>query len=406
MAIDLESFANALSENVWFELAFLLVVALFSSFLFTRLGQSKSIGYIIIGVLIGPSALGIIKGTDQPETIEFLALLGSLVLLFVIGLEADLRQIYTKRSMVIALGGSILPWIAGYLVAQAFGFEDEAIFIGATLVATSVAITASVISELGIIGTEVSYAILGAAVVDDVIGMIVLAISNAMVADTGAGLDIAWVLLLIIGAVLFVGLGGWLGSKYLAKLVFNVQVRGYRNKMPHSGFVLAFAILFLFSIIAETIGISAIVGAFVAGTIFSGSALRDGLKKGSQYIEAIFVPVFFVLLGTVVDLREWSFDLVWFALGLTGVAVLTKVVGCGLPAKAMGMSRWDSISVGLGMTPRLEVALIIAYYGFTQGIILEDVYSVVVFMALMTAVFTPTLLKWTLKKGKYMAIES
>lgn len=401
MAVDLAGFFDQLLGEVWFELTFLLVVALFASFLFARFGQPKVIAYIVIGVAIGPSLLNIIKAPAEgdisgfPASLEMLAQLGAIVLLFMIGLECDLKEIYTKRSIAIAVGGVLLPWGAGYITADLFGYGADAIFIGATMVATSVAVTASVLNEIGLMGTDVTYAIVGAAVVDDILGMVVLAISKGT--STG-GFEVAEISYLIVVAALFVVVGGWLGSHFLSKLVFNVQISGYRRKMPMSGFVLALAIAFLYANVSEILGLSAIVGAFVAGTAFSGSVLRDGFRKGTMYLEALFVPIFFVSLGVVVDLGEmWA--TIGFGIALTIVAIATKIVGCGIPALLTGMSKMDSLAVGVGMVPRLEIALVIAYYGLSNEIIGQDVYSVVVFMGLVTAVFTPSLFKSILRKG-------
>ncbi len=396
----INSLLDRLLEDVWFELTFLLAVALVAAFLFTRFGQPKVIGYIVIGVVIGPSVLSIIQGgadgeSGLPESIMMLAEMGAIILLFMIGLECDLKEIYTRKSIMIALGGVIVPWVAGFGTAYLFGYELEAVFIGATLVATSVAVTASVIAELGLIGTPVAYAIVGAAVVDDILGMVVLGISKSL----GSGeFDMIGIGILVVAAVLFVVLGAWIGSKFLAKLVFNVQISGYRRKMPMSGFILALAIAFLYAFVAEAIQISAIVGAFVAGTAFSGSALRDGFRKGTQYLEALFVPLFFVSLGTAVNLGS-MWDMILFGVVLTAVAFASKIVGCAIPAYYTGMKKWDAISVGVGMTPRLEIAFIIAYYGLTKNLIGVDVYSVIVFMGLVTALLAPPILKRTLKRG-------
>ena len=400
MALSLAGLLDQLLDQVWFELTLLLAVSLLAAFLFTRFGQSKIIGYIVVGVLIGPSGLKVIvpgEGaiTGLPESILMMANLGAIVLLFMIGLEADLREIYTRKSMCIALGGVVVPWVVGYFVAVMFGYGEQGIFIGATLVATSVAITASIISEIGLIGTPVAYAIVGAAVVDDVLGMVVLGIAKGL---TLGSMDVTGIALLVAGAVLFIGLGAWIGSRFLARLVFDVQVSGYRRRLPNSGFVLALAIAFLYAFVAELIQISAIVGAFVAGTAFSGSVLRDAFRKGTQYLEVLFVPIFFVSLGLVVNLGDLG-DIIVFALVLTVAAILSKMVGCAVPAKLFKMSTWDSVAVGVGMTPRLEIALVIAYYGLSTGIIDVDVYSVVVLMGLLTALFAPALFKISLERG-------
>ena len=400
MTVWIQSLLDTLLEEVWFELTFLLAVSLFAAFIFTRFGQPKVIGYIVIGVVIGPSVLGIIQmgeggASGLPETIMMLSEMGAIILLFMIGLECDLKEVYTKKSISIALGGVVVPWVLGFGVAHLFGFGPDAIFIGATLVATSVAVAASVLAELGLIGTPVAYAIVGAAVVDDILGMVVLGISKGL---AQGNLDTLGIGLLVVGAVLFVTLGAYVGSRFLAKLVFNVQISGYRRKMPMSGFILALAIAFLYSFIAEAIQISAIVGAFVAGTAFSGSTLRDGFRKGTQYLEAVFVPLFFVSLGTAVNIVD-IWDSIVFGVVLTAAALVSKVVGCALPARFFGMSKWDSVSVGVGMMPRLEIAFIIAYYGLSTEIIGVEVYSVVVFMGLVTALVTPPILKAALRRG-------
>jgi Kef-type K+ transport system membrane component KefB len=412
MDASIQSFLDTLLEDVWFELTFLLAVSLFAAFLFTRFGQPKVIGYIVIGIIIGPSVLKIIEVKNETfdvvnvgevlveDPVMILAQLGALVLLFMIGLECDLKEVYTRKSIMIALGGVIIPWVAGFGTALLFGFSAEAVFIGATLVATSVAVTASVISELGLIGTPVAYAIVGAAVVDDILGMVVLGISKGL---SSGQVDAFGIGFLIVGAVLFVTVGAYVGSRFLAKLVFDVQVSGYRRKMPMSGFILVLAIVFLYSFVAELIQISGIVGAFVAGTAFSGSALRDSFRKGTQYLEALFVPLFFVTLGTSVVAGSLSENIL-FAIILTAVAFASKIAGCAIPAKYAGMSKWDAISVGVGMTPRLEIAFIIAYYGLTSGIIENNVYSVVVFMGIVTALITPPVLKRTLKRGGHSTV--
>ncbi len=392
---------DQLFSKLWFELTFLLVVSLFAGFLFARFGQPRVIAYIVVGVVIGPSVLDIIRSSGTatsllPESVQMLALLGSIILLFMIGLECDLKQVYSLRSIEIALGGVVVPWFGGFLLAHFMGFGPDAVFIGATLVATSVAITAEVTSQLGLIGTPVAYAIVGAAVVDDILGMLVLGISNDLL--PGRTLDLTKLVLLVIAAVLFIVIGAWVGSRYLTKFVMNVQVRGFQRKLPLSGFVFALAVAFLYAFVAETIGITAIIGAFVAGTAFSGSPLRDGLRKGTQYLDALFVPLFFVSLGVAVDVRGIA-DSILFGVVLTLVAVATKIVGCMFPARWSGMSWADSAAVGVGMTPRLEIALVIAYYGLSNLIIDEKTYSVVVFMGLLTAVFAPTLLRHALRRA-------
>jgi len=400
----LEDIWSAIAGNLWLQLSLLLSVAIASSFLFARFRQPKILGQLVIGIVIGPSVLGLISvgGTETGNLVEQLANLGAILLLFMIGLECDIKQIYTKRSMVIALGGVIVPWVCGFGLAELMlpepgnGYDkfSQSVFVGAALVATSVAITAGVLREMRVIGSDTAKIIIGAAVVDDVLGMVVLGISKGTA--TGAGIDLWELFLLVFASAAFVGLGAYIGSKYIAKGIAAVQKRGLERGIEESGFLLALCIAFVYSVISEAIGISAIIGAFVAGTSFARCEFRSSYKRQLSVLEMVFAPIFFVSLGVLVDLGEIS-GIAWlFAALLTVVAVLSKVAGCGIPARLLGMSRRDSLSIGIGMSPRLEVAMIIGLYGLTTGIISKEIYSVIILMGLLTAVFTPLLLRRTM----------
>jgi len=399
----------ALVGDIWFELTLLLAIAIATNFLFARFGQPKIIGQILLGIAIGPSFLGLITVSESPDSgdiVRFLGLLGAIILLFMIGLECKIKEIYTKRAIIIALGGVIVPWIGGFLLAifmlptpdpilyPNITIFAESVFIGAALVATSVAITAGVMKEMGIISSNVAKTILGAAVVDDVLGMIVLAISRGL--STGTGIDALELLWVILIAIIFVAVGAYVGSRYLSKLIIRIEERGSQNKLPESGFLVALSFAFLYAFIAETIGISAIVGAFVAGTSLAGCQYAPKFRERTTVLEWVFAPIFFLSMGVLVNLAMP--DSMWaFAIILIIVAFFTKVIGCGFPARRLGMSKDESLSIGVGMAPRLEVAMIIALYGLTAGIITRDVYSVIVVMGVVTALFTPSILRRTMK---------
>lgn len=376
--------------QIWFQLTLLLVISVLSHFVISRLGQPTVLGEILIGMLIGPSIIGF--ALINVDLVSSFAQLGAIVLLFMIGLESDMSKIYTKMNMSIAMGGVIVPWVGGfaliYFWTPSFG-TAQAIFIGATLVATSVAVTASVLMEMDMIDRSFGYAILGAAVVDDILAMVVLAISGGV---AQGAVDMMQILYLILAAAGFVVIGIWAGKKYLCKVVEVAEEEGRERGLKHTGFVLAFTLALFYSYIAEVIGISAIVGAFIAGTIFSSLSLKDDFEEGTEYLGAIFSPIFFVSLGILFD-ASGLVNFLWLAIALTIVAVITKLIGCGIPAYLHGLSVKDSIAVGIGMNPRLEVALIIALYGLSTGIIGNALYSVVVFMGLATAVITPPILR-------------
>ena len=391
--------------NLWFQLTLLLALAMLSSLIFKRLGLPKVVGQIVLGIVIGPSVLGlvVIEDGDTGDLVSLFAGFGAIIMLFMIGLECDIKEIYTKKNITIAIGGITLPWLAGYVVAW-FLLPDpappvdrfyQALFVGTALVATSVAITAGVLREMGIIGSSVAKTILGAAVVDDVLGMIVLAITTGVA--TGAGLEVVDVLVIVVTAVLFVGLGSYIGMRFIVRVIGRAERVGIRMGMKESGFLLALSFAFLYAFISEQIHISAIVGAFIAGTSFSRCEYRKQFMEGIIFLEWVFAPIFFLSLGVLVDIRIPA-SLWIFAGILAVVAMLSKLVGGGLPARMFGMTKRESVAVGLGMAARLEVAMIIALYGLTSDIIDSQVYSAIIIMGVVSVLFAPTLLRVVMKK--------
>jgi Kef-type K+ transport system membrane component KefB len=401
----LEGLLDGIVDNLWFQLSLLLTVAIASSFLFARFKQPKVIGQIVVGMVIGPSVLGLItvSQTDPGDMVHRFAELGAIILLFMVGLECDLKEIYTKRSILIALGGVTVPWVCGFFLAEfmlpdpgnSYDKFSQSVFVGAALVATSVAITAGVLKEMKLVGSDVAKILLGAAVVDDVLGMVVLAVSAGTA--TGGGVDLGNLMWLVVAAVLFISLGAYIGSKIATKIIASVHRRGLERGIEESGFLLALGLAFTYAVISEIIGISAIIGAFVAGTSFAKCDLRASFQKHTSVLEWVFAPIFFVSLGILVDLTEVSFTAWIFAGVLTVVAFAAKVVGCGLPARLLGMGKREALFIGVGMSPRMEVAMIIALYGLTVGIVTRELYSVIVLMGLLTALFTPSILRRIMK---------
>ena len=387
-------------NNLWFQLALLLALAMGSSMLFKRLGFSKVVGQIALGMIIGPSLLGLVVAEEGEagDLITLFAPFGAIIMLFMIGLECDIKEIYTKKNIMIAIGGITLPWVAGFLLAWFMLPEPgpdydrfyQSIFIGTALVATSVAITAGVLREMGIIGSGVAKTILGAAVVDDILGMVVLAITAGVA--TGEGLDVGGLAQITIAAVAFVGLGSLIGMRLVVRVIGRVEKIGMARGMKESGFLLALSFAFLYAFISELIGISAIVGAFIAGTSFSGCEYRKQFMEGITFLEWVFAPIFFLSLGILVDIRLPA-ELWIFAIALAAVAMLSKLLGGGIPARLAGMTRRESVSVGLGMAARLEVAMIIALYGLTEGIIDTPLYSSIIIMGVISVLVAPTLLR-------------
>jgi len=344
---------------------------------------------------------------QEAGTFSLLGLLaefGAIVVLFMIGLEFEIRDIYTRKNIFVAIGGIVLPWVGGYLLAEfmlpdpgdPFTKLNQSLFVGTALVATSVAISAAVLKEFGAISSRVGKTILGAAVVDDIIGMIILAITTGVAG--GAGINLEGLGTVSIAAIVFVGAGAYLGTKFVTKVISAVERRGIEMGIEESGFMIAVAFAFLYAFISKSLGISAIVGAFIAGTSFSGSEYRKRFMQGIAFLEWAFAPLFFVSLGVLVDVRL-PFSIWLFALALAAVAILSKVVGGGGPARMLGMSSRESISVGLGMSPRLEVAMVIALFGLNHEIITSRIYSVIVLTGLLTVLVAPALLRSIMLKS-------
>ncbi len=381
------------------QMSLLLFVALAGYLIAARINQSAVIGVILAGLLIGPSGLGLVT---HSEFVGSIAHLGAIILLFAIGLEFRLNDIVKFRYLVIASVGVVLPFIGGYLIADFFDHTfASSIFIGAALTATSIAITASVLKEMGKLQTDAAKAIIGAAVIDDVLALLVLSFSEQLVAGA---ISYSSLLVITLKAIGFVGFGAFLGYKYISRIIEKIDKTKIVLKYPEFTFIFAMMFAFLYATIASVVGLSGIVGAFLAGVSLSGVKTTHGkdYREGAEYLHIIFASVFFVSLGILANLRELSFTFgtVGFFLMLLVVAVITKVIGCGLPAKLQGMSRRDSLVVGFGMSPRGEVGMIIALIGLNLGIFGQDIYVSLILIALLTTVLTPIILRnWLYKSN-------
>lgn len=381
------------------ELTILLSLATLTYFFSKRFHLPTIVGEIAIGVVIGQSVLGshALGFFDfDPTFISTFASLGAIFLLFLIGLESDFRAIYTRENVLIAFGGVVLPLAFGFITAYLLvpgASLLQATFVGATLTATSTAIAAAVLLELGLMKKRVGQAIMGAAVVDDVLGLMVLSMVVEMTHGTLNPLALA---IVTATAVAFVVVGILVGIRLFSPLVVRLQVAGMRLGLKHGGFVIAMAIAFLYALVAEGVGLSAVVGAFLAGTMFAGTPLKEDFMEGAGYLGAVFTPIFFISLGLQVDLQGLTLALLPFAAVLVVVAMLTKVAGCALPAWLQGMTRHESLAVGWGMTPRGEVGLIVALTALTAGIIDASLFSVIVVVIVLVSILPAPLFRRSL----------
>ena len=249
-----------------------------------------------------------------------------------IGLEFNLKDILSARNGIIAAVGVIIPWIGGYWLSLLFGYDmPSAIFIGTALTATSIAITANVLKEVGKLQTEAAKAIIGAAVIDDVLSLLALAISTDVVSGTVTAGGIA---IVAIKAIAFIVIAGAFGLLGVSRFMERLDTTAFAEKYPEFIFIFAMMMAFLYAMLAELVGLSAIVGAFIAGVSFEGVRLyrSKSLKEGAEYLQIIFASIFFVSLGILADFHALTPEVVVFLIALTIVAIITKVVGCGIPA--------------------------------------------------------------------------
>src|SRR5437667_3873527 len=403
--------AAAETQALFQQLTILLALATASHFLFRRWHLPMIIGEIAVGILLGPSvvgnaALGSYRYLFDPAVLATVAVLGSIFLLFLIGLDFDFRSVYTRKNVAVASGGVVLPLLFGsatalYLVPVAsIGANGTqftmALFVGATLTATSVAITAAVLLELNLLKDRVAQTILGAAVVDDVLGLIVLSVVVGTRAGRVSPLDLA---ILVAEAVGFLVIGMAIGIYLLRRVVARIHVEGNKLGIPQSGFLVAMAITFLFALTAESIGLSAVVGAFLAGSVFANTTLQDDFSKGARHLAAVFTPIFFVSLGLQVDFPAVAtqFGLIPFAIVLTVIAVGTKVVGCSLPARLAKMTVREAVAIGWGMTPRGEVGLVVAFAALSSGVIVDALFSMLVFVLILVTILPTPIFRRALK---------
>ena len=381
-------------------LAAILVAAKLLGELAERIGQPAVLGELVAGVLLGGSALGVVPAEGVPaELIHVLAELGVLLLLFEIGLETDLREMFRvgPASLAVAVVGVLLPFGLGYaywayVPHPATGQGDlttAAIFVGATLTATSVGITARVLSDLGRMATSEARVIIGAAVIDDVLGLVILSVVSGVAG--GAAVSVLGVVRTLAVAVAFLVVAVLVG-RYLVPKLFDVVVR-MRVRFVLLVFAVAFALGL--SSLAALAGSALIIGAFAAGLILSGTNQFDTIEHEVRPVASIFTPIFFVSVGASVNLgllnpaTPSSRGTLVVAAALTLIAIVGKVAA-GWAAPWVPLRR---IVVGVGMVPRGEVGLIFADIGRRSGVLTEEVFGAVLLMVMVTTFVAPPGLK-------------
>jgi Kef-type K+ transport system membrane component KefB len=353
--------------------------------IFERLGQPGIVGEILAGVLIGPQVLGWLAPSEFLRTLSDL---GVMFLLFRVGLEVKASELMKVggTALLVAVAGVVAPFFAGWGICALWGEPRlESIFTGAAMVATSVGITAQVLASRGLLDKRASRIILTAAVVDDVLGLIVLALVS--------GLAKGKVNYLGIGVTAGLALGfTFLVARFGTRTVRHVMPRMHANlRLAESEFALAMTLLFALSILAVYAGVAAIVGAFLAGMALSENA-EGRVTDLSNGVAELLVPFFLVGIGLHLDLSAFAGGrTLALAFVLLVVAVLSKFAACG--AAALRMGRTDAIRVGVGMVPRGEVGMVVAQIGLNLGVIGHNSYGTIVFLSVATTLIAPPLLK-------------
>lgn len=348
-----------------------------------KLNQPVILGEILIGMLIGN--LGIINLTG---ILTDLADIGVLILLFSAGFSISTVRLkkFGKSSSLVAILGVVTPFVLGFFTASCFGFAPlPSLFIGGVLVATSVSLQTAILKSLRMLRSDIGTLIIESAVIDDVLGIIILAVLGGLATATGSlFLNLSWI---ILGAVALFTLSLTLGIKLARRLSATVHLR------EDDLLLLTLIIIFSFGLFAKGVGLEMIVGSFLAGLILSESLFaRDIIEEIVSFGEAFFVPIFFVVMGLRFDVHAFA-DIGTLAAVILGVAIASKIIGCGIGAKLFNFGWKASLATGVAMIPRAEVALIIAKIGHEKGIIGSEIVSLVLILVIVTTLVTLPLLQ-------------
>ena len=366
------------------QIVLVLVATKLAGHLAVRVGQPSVLGKILVGIILGPALLGWIHDTELLATFSQI---GVLLLMFLAGLETDLQEMNKnkKAAIYVALGGIILPILLGYVGSQYYGMSvGESIFIGLLLSATSVSISVQALRELGWLNSKEGSTLLGAAVIDDIVVVILIAIAMSVFAgsDTNIGLLIGKKVLFF--AVLIL----------LSKWVVPHFIRVFRKfKVTEAALSAGLIICFSLSYFAEILGIAGIIGAFFAGIAIAQTEYKKEIEHKVEPIAyGVFVPFFFVNIGLAVSFDGIG-DQIGFIVIFSLIAVASKFIGAGIGAKLAGFNTKSSMGVGAGMVSRGEVALIIAAMGLESGLLPANYYTAMIIVVIVTTIVTPPLLK-------------
>ena len=390
--------------HIMISIGILLFAAKLMAELFSRIRMPVVLGELLAGIIVGPFAIGgLILFDGEPlvvldDTVRHIGEISAVVILFVAGLQVTPREFLRggAASFTVAACGVLLPFFAGYYVFSAFGLQAlEAMLIATALTATSVAISIQVLTELGKMQSKEARLILGAAIIDDILAIAALSVVTSMV-HTGSVVipgigEVAFLILKILG--LFAALLA--GAILVVPRVLNSE-RLWRLKGSIEG--VATAAFFGAAGLAASMGLSPIVGSFAVGMAVASTKVIKRMEEYVEKLQIIFAPLFFAIIGAQVDFRGVTLPILYFTAVLVAVAIVTKVVGTGLPSMLFLKDKSRSMKVGIGMVSRGEVGLIVAGVGVSAGAITSSTYTSLIIMVAATTFITPVLLKIAYRK--------
>jgi monovalent cation:proton antiporter-2 (CPA2) family protein len=372
------------------QLAIILIAAKIAGSLSVRLGQPSVLGKLLIGIVLGPSVLGLVNET---ETLVELSQIGVILLMFIAGLETDIDQFKQagKSSTFVGFGGIIVPIVFGYFIGIMLNFTTiQSWFLGLLLSATSVSISVQALKEMDQLNSREGTTILGAAVIDDVVVIVALAFLMSF-----AGEDVILTTVILKKILFFAGaiLVGW-------KVVPLFLIKFSSLKVTETVISSALIICFVYAYLAEYTGVAAIIGAYIAGVAISVTNFKNEVFEKVETISySIFVPVFFTSIGVTAQFSGITQNLGLIVL-LSIIAILTKLIGATVGAKLAGFNLNSSLGIGSAMVSRGEVALIIASIGIESKLLSQEMYAVIVVVILITTIVTPPMMKWFFKSNR------
>jgi Kef-type K+ transport system membrane component KefB len=376
--------ASAGGEKMLLTLFVMFVAAKLAAEIFERFKMPEVAGEILAGVIIGPSVFALVA---PDELTGALSEIGVIFLLFLVGLETKPADIFRvgARATLVAVLGVIVPFVFGYLIMLAWGEgKIEAIFTGAAMVATSVGITARVLGQMGLLNLQTSRIILGAAVIDDILGLLILAVVSSLAKGGVNYVQIGMTAGMAIGFTLLIILVG-------ARAVNRIRARVERLRVGHSQLIFGLSLCLGLALVATHIGVAAIIGAFLAGMAMAETAEGTDMPQQVEAVTEFLLPFFLINIGMQLNLDAFlNRSTILLAVVVTLLAVLSKLIGCGAASWTMG--RKKAMQIGMGMVPRGEVGIVVAQIGLGLQAVDEAIYGVVLFMAVATTLIAPPFL--------------